>query len=479
MTSPHGAIPVPDYRRIHQATDTYARGPVPALTDPAENANQRLAKTALTLNRAGSAAFNPVVAGLGVALGIPLHGTDRLTGLHVFQDRANPGQNLLGSVSLVAPGLYEYRFMAGAGPTQSGTPSTGAVKNVVRIQSKFGAYERELWVKAMDHDIVALDGQAALDPETMLHVTVPVMQLAGGKTWVPVPIDFFRSWNDEFLALHLRANPDPESGFLKAYGGAKFVSFFGAGGEGVTSPVVNVVTKQPIETAHTVEVQNTPGEKHFTVRFRSRADSAYVVDVEVAVEVIPPVPASCYTPEVEPCADVLLKKGALLPANTPAVASVPGEPTVAGTPGSTLASDLLYVMMKGYTVGVAPTMIIRRWAAQQSDTDLAGVQFIPVDGDLELIPLIVPDEIDVPSPGAPYGAGAIYCVALSVLQLKADNVAVLVAVLKDGSTYSLPMAVAGPRLRDLAFFTAPEQGGGDGCCGETKCVAGGTPTPGS
>ncbi len=462
-SGPHGTIPVPDYRRVHRAGEPRLRHPVPAILDPVENANARLAKTVTTLYRAGSSAVNPILAGLGTRLEMQLAAPDRLTGLYVFRDRADLGANLLPAVSLAAPGLYVYDFQAGAGPTEAGSPAAGATRNFLRFVSRFGAVEHETWIKTYDHDVVTLAGQAALDSATMLHVCVEVAQLASGVTWIPVAIAFMPSWKDEFDR--------------PCFGGAAFVSIFDAAGEGMTGTVVESVTQQAVETVSTVNVQNTPGEKHFTVRFRSKQDSAYKVDVEVCVEVIPPDGALCYAPVVAPCADVLLKKGVTLPANTPAVPSVPGVPTVAGVPGTLLAQDLLYVMLAGYTVGTAPTLVIRRWAATQSDTDLAGVQFMQVGEDVEYMPLIVPDTVGVPNPGLPYGGGAIYCVALSVTQLKADNVAILDAFLKDGVTLSRPMAVAGPRLRDLQYFAAPETGGGQGCCGVNVCVAGGTPIP--
>ena len=462
-SGPHGTIPVPDYRRVHRAGEPRLRHPVPALLAPVENANARLAKTVTTLYRAGSAAHNPILAGLGTRLELQLTGPDRLTGLYVFRDRADVGANLLAAVSLAAPGLYVYDFQAGAGPTLAGSPSAGATRNFLRFVSRFGAVEHETWIKTCDHDVVTLAGQAALDPATMLHVCVEVAQLASGISWIPVPIAFMPSWKDEFNR--------------PCVGGARVVSIFDAAGEGLAGTVVESVNQAAIETVATVNVQNTPGEKHFTVRFRSKQDSAYKVDVDVCVEVIPPDGAMCYAPVVAPCADVLLKRWAALPANTPAVPSVPGEPTEAGVPGTPLAADLLYVMLAGYTVGTAPTLVIRRWAAQQSDTDLAGVQFVQVGSDVEYMPLIVPDTVGVPDPGPPYGGGAIYCVALSVAQLRSDNVALVEAFLKDGVTLSRPMAVAGPRLRDLQYFAAPETGGGQGCCGVGKCVGGGTPIP--
>jgi hypothetical protein len=431
--------------------------------DRQENANQRLNKVVLTLNSAGSSARNPILSGLGVRAGIQLDSGDALRDLYAFRDRANMGANLIGTVAYAGAGLYQYDFRAGTVPTASGSPTLGALKNIFRYVSKYGATEQETWIKSYDCDVVTLAGAAALDETTLIHVCVEVSALGGGATWIPVPIGFMPSWVDEFNR--------------PCYGGAAFVSVFEAV-EGVDG-VVEAITDHAIATLTTVNVENTVGEKHFKVRFRSKAASVYCVDVDVCVKVLPLAAIACYPPEVDPCADVLLVHGTLLPGNTPAVASTPGVQVVAGTPGLPVAADLLIIAMQGYTVGAAPTMVIRRWAETPSPTDLGGVQFARVGADVVYLPLMLADTISVPDPGAPYGPGTIYCIALSRTQLSADNVSVVESWIVDGNLRSAPMISAASRVRDLCGMLSPETGGGDGCCGTTLCVGGGTPTPGS
>ena len=98
----HGLI-LPDYRRIHRATEPDLTGVIPALNEPVENANQTRDKANAALNRGGSGLRNPILNRLGVTVQLNLDQRDFLTGIFIFQNRADIGANLAGGAVLVAP----------------------------------------------------------------------------------------------------------------------------------------------------------------------------------------------------------------------------------------------------------------------------------------------------------------------------------------------------------------------------------------
>lgn len=282
-----GQPPVPDYRRIHRATSPRLRQPTPALNYAAENANVTIAKTALTFNRAGSGPANPILSGLGLAAEFSIGLQDRLRGVWLYQDRALLGDSLKADATSVAPGDWSLPFVAGDGRTLAGTPETGAKRNFIRVQSAFGSFEREFWIKSYDADVIAINGENCLEVVTLEPVAVDVPQIASGASLVQANIDFMVSWNDEFQALHNAKNPYLDPGFLKAYGGAKFVSLFETGmGEGSGAEVV-AITQQLIQDVHRIDLENTAGIKHVTARFRSKEDSPHYVDVPILLNVVP------------------------------------------------------------------------------------------------------------------------------------------------------------------------------------------------
>lgn len=288
MTNQIGAQPnPPDYRRIHRATAPRLRAPTPALNHATENANVVVNKVALTLNRAGSGPVNPILSGLGMTAEFSLGLQDRVRGVWLYQDRAALGDSLKGDLTPAAPGSWALEFVAGQGRTVAGDMADGAKRNFIRVQSAFGSFEREFWIKEYEADVVAVNGQNCLDTISLDPEEVDVPQVASGATWVQANIDFMVSWNDEFQKLHNAGNPYLDPGFLKAYGGAKFVSLFQTGsGEG-NGTELEAVTQQPIEDLHTINLQNTGGVKHVTVRFRSKLNSLHYVDVPILLNVIP------------------------------------------------------------------------------------------------------------------------------------------------------------------------------------------------
>lgn len=453
----------PDWARIQRANAPRLAGMVPALNAPVESANVILNKQIATLNRAGSNPGNPILAGLGVRIQIAMGVADALLALYLYQDQGVLGANLVAQAS--PAGQYAtFDFRAGSGRTLAGTSSTGSVKNFVRFQTEGGAVEREFWIKNYDADVVTLNSQAALDSGTLLPVTIPLTIVDAGRDWIDVNIDFMPSWNDEFQALALAGGQQAEAGFRKPYGGALFVSFFdktpGTEGVGVQ---VNPIVQDLIYSRRSIQVQNTAGLKEITVRFRSAMDSSFVVDVPIKFLVTAPPAEPCDPPFSEACSSVYLKAGTLLPADCPAVASVPGVQVVAGTPGSTIAQDLLVITLHGTSVTISPKLRVRfeKWVANAKA--LAGADLEPIGSDQDYLPLILSGTTPVEPP--PYGSPHRLVIAFSVLQLKADLVAMLNIVVIDGDHVSSPIPVPGPRARDIGLLPIGGTGGtGDDLC---------------
>ena len=282
------------------------------------------------------------------------------------------------------------------------------------------------------------------------------------RPWLELSIDFFVSWNDEFGVLHKDANALLDPGFKKAYGGSAFVSFFDTvpGTEGV-GVEVNPVTQNPIISQHMIQVQNTPGLKEITVRFRSKQSSVYFVDVPIIVEVLAPPTGLCLPPVTEPCGEMLLKKGQLLLTNLQSAASVPAVQDVAGTPGTPVDRDLLYVSLHSATVGAAPQMRVRFFQAVPSNEDVGGVKWQQIGADTDYLPLSTP--APSPNPGGFYGAPRRLTLAFDVAALKAMGVGMIDYTSLDGSLRGSSQYAAGPSLRDIGFFPLGGAGGGDAC----------------
>lgn len=458
-----GRAPFPDHRRVHRATEPRTRGLAPALYNPIENGNQVENAVSLLLNRAGSHPGNPILAGLGMELSMALGQGDDLKGIYLFQRFSQLGNNLRQQATLQAPGVYGLTLLVGSGQTVAGTPAAGPKKNYVRVHTTKGSFEKEFWAQEFEHDVVTLNGEAALDPESMEPVEVTAEIVDGSREWLEVRTDFMVSWGDEFHHLHRATDPEPEQGYAKAYGGAKWVSFFDTtpGTEGVGTQV-NPITQVAVHSRRTIQVQNTVGLKAITARFRAKQGSPYFVDVPLLIRVVDQ-DEVCLAPVTQPCTDLYVKAGSSTPAGLPSEASEPLVQVVPG-PDGTVEQELLYITIRGATVGGAPKLRIRRWALNASGPALMGARLVQMD-DVDYLPLI--QSAGTPETEAPYGAAKRYTVALSVAQLSADNVAFIEAVLVDGTKPGMPVAVLGPKARDLGFL--PIGAGGKGTGGGPVC----------
>jgi hypothetical protein len=458
-----GSVPFPDHRRVHRAEDPRLRGLVPALRDPVENGNSVVNAVALTLNRAGSHRRNPILAGLGLELSIPLGLGDDLKGIFLFQRPGKPGSNLKAQATLQAPGIHGFELMVGSGQTVAGTAESGPVRNYVRIQTARGSYEREFWAQEHEADVVTLNGEAALDPVTLEPVEVVAEIVDDSRDWLEVRTDFMVGWSDEFGVLHRRSSDDEEAGFKKAYGGAAFVSFFDAtpGTEGV-GVQVNPLNQVAIENRRVIQIENTVGLKSLTARFRSKQDSLYFVDVPILIRVVDQ-DEVCMAPEIMPCVDLFVKAGQATPEGLPSSASEPMVQVVPG-PEDTVDQSLLFVTIRGATVGGSPKMRIRRWSSTPSSAALTGARKVQMD-DVDYLPLI--QSSSSPEVEEPYGDPHRYTIALSVAQLKADNVESFDVVLVDGTKPSMPVSVYGPGAREISHM--PIGPGGVGTGGGPVC----------
>jgi hypothetical protein len=435
---------------------------------PLENANQVLAKIGLTMNRGGSTRGNPILSGLGVRTEYALGIDDILTAVYLYQDRTNLGLNLRSQVLAAAPGILALEFLAGAGTTVAGSPVTGARRNFIRWDSKRGAVEREFWIKSKDPDIVTVGGFSALDPTTLLPV-FRQFSIIGGGPWLTIPVDFMPSWNDEFLALHRDGNPEIEPGFAKAYGGAKFVSFFDEvpGTEGVGT-AVEPITDAEISTLRQINVQNTPGQKKLTARFRSKAGSVYFVDSPVWIEVLGAPTVICNSPHnyTEVKEEFFTKCGDPPPPDCPGVPGTPvgegdphGPPPVVW-PGGPVPQPLVIVGIHGASVGT-PRLVVRKWKLEASAGDPQGAKLTQVGAD-EFYTTLQAASGEAPL-GGPYAAPVRHRIALDYDADKAADVAYYEVWLDDdtlGSPLrkrSAPILVAGPKARDIGGFPT-EQG---------------------
>jgi hypothetical protein len=456
----HGQAPFPDHRRVHRADDPKLRGPIPALFEPVENGNQVVNAESVTLNRAGSHRRNPVMAGLGFALTMPLGTGDDLKGLFLYQRHSSIGGNLRAQATLAAPGVWAYEFLVGSGQSVAGTPAVGPKKNYVRVQTARGSYERQFWAQSYEHDVVVLNGEHALDQVTLQPVEIVAEIVDASRPWLDVQVDFMPGWNDEFLALHRAGQVQAEAGFLKAYGGAAFVSFFdktpGTEGVGVH---VNPLNQVPIEARRTIQVQNTAGLKEITCRFRSKQGSPYFVDVPLKLRLVD-LTELCNAPATEPCSDVYIKAGAAVPVGYPSVASVPGVQVTAG-PAANASQDLLLITTRAAMVGGAPKLRIRRWKYSASIFKLAGAFMVQVGADQDYLPLQQTSSSPIQAP--PFQAPKRLTVALSVAQLQADQVAFIEAVAVDGTKPGMSVLIPGPRARDIQFLPIGGAGGGPVC----------------
>jgi len=458
------SVPFPDHRRVHRARDPRVRGLSPAMRDVVENGNQVVNAVALTLNRAGSHRRNPILAGLGVELSIPLGLGDDLKGIFLFQNRRYLGSNQKAQASLQAPGVYGYKFLVGSGQSVAGTAQLGPVRNYVRVRTALGAFEKEFWAQDYESDVVTLNGEAALDPLTLEPVEIPAEIVDVAKDWLEVRTDFMVGWADEFLNLHRSETTDAEAGFAKAYGGAAFVSFFdtSTATEGV-GVQVNPVNQGAIESRRSIQVQNTAGLKEITARFRSKQDSAYFVDVPLLIRLADQ-DEVCLAPETLPCTDLYLKAGTDTPEGLPSVPSVP-EVLVTEGPDETIPADLLVVTMLGATVGGSPVLRVRKLSWVASPTALVGARLTQVGDDEDHYPLV--QSAAIPAPGDPYGSPNKYTVAFSVSDLAADNVAFLELVLVDGAKPGMPVLVPATNARAIQYM--PISSGGRGTGGGPTC----------
>jgi hypothetical protein len=452
---------VPDHRRLMRADAPHLRQPIPALGTPVENANAVADKAAATLARAGSGLDNPILAGLGMRVQISLAPGDVLQGVWIFRDHGDVGGNLISQVS-VAGQIATLDLQVGMGGiTVPGTAATGAKKHFIRWKTRGGAVEKEFYLKGYDHDVVTLNGEAALD-EALQPVEVVVSIVDASRDWLDVPIDFFTSWIDEFHVLHRRTDDDVEAGFAKAYGGVHVVSFFDTStdteGVGVQ---VNPVTQAVIRSRRTIQVENTEGLKEITVRFRSATDSTFVVDVPILIRVVEPDTENCLVPQVQPCVDLYIKNGQAIPEGLPGEASDPDEDPEEAEEGAVAAGDLLYITVRAASVGSSPKLRVKRWAWVASAPALAGARLIQVDSAVDYIPFS--QSATTPDPGGSYGDPKRLTVALSVAALNADNVAFLTVAVLDDNDLSEEVLIAGPKARAIQFMPIGGTGGGATC----------------
>ncbi len=474
VDQPRGRTIVADHERLRSAVEPRLRGFVPAQNIPIEGANQTQDKAGTTLNRAGSSAANPILSGLGHRLTGKISSTDTLTGVNIYQERSAIGPNQLALAHEQAAGVFSIDLVAGTGRTKAGSPATAAKRNFIRWKSRNGSVEKEFYIKTFDFDVVALNGIPALDPITFLKTCITVKELPGGIAFIEIIADWMVSWNDEFGALH-RRDPSPflkPPGFLKSYGGAKFVSVFdtSTATEGV-GVQVSPQTQIEIKDLHGVLIQNTTGQKDFTVRFRSKKDSPFTVDVDVCVLVIADPCAPSDPPEDEnPTIDDPTGFGEIIPPATPPIIpnDLPGEDIGGGNfqPGSPESPtvpvafpDLLEVKMtsltvQGQTTGGTPTMVVRRFVAVADLKSAGGFAIVFLD-QKEYIPLVVSGATK-PTKGAPYQAAEAYRVAFQTATEELNNVIFYGVMLRDGGLYSKAQFFGGPAVLQLsALFQLP------------------------
>lgn len=463
-----GAQIVADHEHLRSAVEPRLVGRVPALNVPIEGANQTQDKPGTTLNRAGSSAANPILKGLGHRLTVKLALGDPLRAVHIFQERAAIGPSLLALANPEGAGVFSIDLVAGMGRTKSGTPATAAVKNFIRWRSESGAVPKEFYIKDFDFDVVALNGLPALDPITLLKSCIQVLELPGGVPWIQVNADWMVSWNDEFGALH-RRSPNPfvnAPGYLKSYGGAKFVSVFdtSTATEGV-GVQVNPQTQIEIKDLHEIEVQNTTGQKDFTCRFRSKKESVYFVDVDVCVLVVAdPCDPSDPPEDDNPTVDDPIGAGEIIPPDDPPIVpdDTPGTDNGGGdfTPGSPehpvvpvaypdpLTVKLVSLTVQGQTTGQTPNMIVRRYGATPSTVAPGGFSHFFIS-EKKYVPLVVTGATK-PTQGAPYQAAEAYRVAFQAGTEDLANVVFYIVQLEDQGLYSKAQIFSAPGVLALS-----------------------------
>jgi hypothetical protein len=490
---------VPDYQHIHRVNEPRLRCPIPAINVQLENANQTLDKVVYTMNRGGSNARNPLLKGLGTRMVFHVGSSDEVLGVWLFRDRANLGNNQKSSLVNLGAGIYGLDHVLGSGLSQAGNKDIGAIKNFLRLHGRGGAFEREFWVKDYEADVIACNGQNALDLDTLEPVPIELSTAdAGEDGWIDVTIDFFVRWNDEFQKMHSGGNPYLNPGFLKAYGGSAFVSFFdtdpGEEGEGIEC---NPVTQAVINDQHTIQIEGTPGTKHVTVRFRSKQDSVYFVDVDIVFEVttpadpeapicnppqvdnnyniyIPPVPPweppftpdypnPPYTPD-QPTPTTDDPNDIPDICEFPLPAEDPHTPSQAGQPGL----GVLTLNGQKPAGGSVALVQIQRWTATPNQYWLGGAE-MTLQSTKYANPAVTDIEQNSPL-GDPYDAQKKYTIAVD---LDADYTAFVCYYIitlyqkndsglwKQGSSRLIP----GPRWRGMSAIPNPSLGFGPGSCG--------------
>lgn len=453
--------PQPDHNRITRAgAPKWRSQSIPSLGTPVENANLLLNKSVATLAKAGSHPGNPILKGLGVRVQFGIPRGNRITGFAIYQKHGKEGGNLVQDISQA--GFFgTFDFMAGSGQTVAGNHVDGAVRNFFRASfAKGGDDCKECWIQDYEPDVVTLNGEAALDDD-LEPVEIVASIVDGSRDWLDITVDFMPSWNDEFQGLHRSAGQQAEAGFRKAYGGALFISFFDTtpGTEGV-GVECNPVNKAYIHLQRTLQVQNTAGLKHVTARFRSEQDSTFVVDVPLLIRVVEPEAEQCTPPLAEPCTDLYLKRGTALPEGLPSVPSEPDEQVVEGEAGEPLGQDLLFIQVRGQIVGATPRLLVDQFAQVASAPALAGARYTQVGSQESYLPLVA-DASGAEAP--PHGAPKIFTIALSVNQLKEDNVATIVVHLAEDDHLGPGIIINGPKARSIGLMPIGGSGGGPTC----------------
>jgi len=224
---------------------------------------------------------------------------------------------------------------------------------------------------------------------------------------------------------------------------------------------VNAVTDAPIRDQHIIEVQNTPGTKLITARFRSKAASTWFVDVPIILNVLAPPSGSCEPPVDEYCGQMLLKKSTPLPANVQGAASVPNVQDVLGTVGNQIDRDLLYLSLHGAIAGPTANLLVRKWKWIQQASDISGSRMNQVGSDLVFLPLRQPSA--TPVAGGDYGTPQMLTVCFDVAADRALNVAFYTVQIQDDHSLSPAQLFTGPHARDISFFPAGGTGGTDPC----------------
>lgn len=459
MNRLRGGQQVPEYKRVTRAKDPTLRSYVPILAEPTENANQTLNKVVMTLNRAGTSKFNPILSGLGQHIEFALNERDRLISYFIYQSRPDFGPNRVSSVVSLGGSIFGLDMIHGI-DTVAGSPSAGAIQNFYRVVSAAGEFEKTAWVKSYDKDVVTINDLDALD-DNLDPVEIELTMIAASQPWIQCNIGFMKSWADEFYVPHARNATDQSIGNFKAYGGAKFVSLFQTGEDEGVGTEVNPETTVDIKDQHTVEVENTAGLKHLTVRFRSKSDSAYYVDVPVLLRVVAPDSDTCDPPISERCGEALLLADTPLPEFMPGEASEPNVQVVEGTPGDPLARKLMFFAINFNMVGASPVMVVRRAQAVASAEDVAGFAYEEIGDDEEYLPLIEPAVTPVES--SPYTGPAQAMIALDYAIEKTLGVALYTMWIKDGDHISKPVSFPGPKARDIQYLPFGETGGTDDC----------------